>query len=208
MKKILSAMVFAFGMVSMTTSAFAASDITGGINLVNSIDGADGAETEFLSPVVFYDSYFMLGSKFGIGTGVGFIYSETNDDEFAWAWTYPENNRNAGNYIMPVYLSGKLYMGSNPSMQPYAKLNLGYAFWWADDQVDIPDDRSSYDDGTEGGFYFGLALGLKVGILTFELDYSTFTGDIYGNYRYSGYSYYYEADVDFNFLSIRAGFSF
>ena len=197
-------MVLVVGMAA--TDLAAENDITAGINLINSIDGANGAETEFLSPVVFWDSYFNIGSRFGIGSGIGFIYTETNDEKFAWAWTYREPN--AGNYIMPVYFSAKFKINNNPSMQPYAKLNLGYSFWWADDPVDIPNDRPAYDCGTEGGFYYGLAFGLKVGILTFELDYSSFTGEIYGTYRYSGIYTRYNPEVDFNFLNIRAGFSF
>lgn len=193
-------------------SAMASHDIRLGLNLVNSVSGAGDADIDFPSPVFFWDSYFNLTSQFGLGTGIGFMYQTTSDRDFAWMYTDWEEDCSASTYIMPVYLSARYEFNlDGSSLKPYAKLNLGYAFWWADEGIVKPVSGSGYsvyDSWTEGGFYWGLSAGVRYGILVLELNYATFTGTIATDYRYYGEFWRYRPEVDFNFLNLSVGIAF
>ena len=174
-----------------------------GLNLLS--DASQG-DLDFLSPTTYMELYLFPISWLGFGVGVGFIYATTSDQNFGWMWTYDEGTT-AHNFIMPLYGSFKFRIGRGATVIPYAKLDLGYAFWWPTTEITCANDRPVYSWGSDGGFLVGVGAGVDLGILNLEFSLLRFSGSIETKYRYSGYTYYYNPAVDFTFINFTIGFT-
>jgi hypothetical protein len=175
---------------------------------LNLLSDASAGELDFLSPVADLALYLFPLKWLGVGFGVGFIYATTTDPDFGWIWTYDEETT-GHNFIMPLYGSFKFRFGRGTTVIPYAKLDLGYAFWWPTIAITCADDRQVYYWGSDGGFLKGLGAGVDFGFgLNLEVSLLMFTGSIETKYKYSGYTYYYRPDVDFTFINFAIGYTF
>lgn len=179
-----------------------------GLNLISSVSGNWSGDLDFFSPTTYMDFYLFPTNHFGLGAGVGFVYATTSDPDFGWMWTYPEGTTGS-NFIMPLYGSMKVIFGNGVALWPYARLDLGYSFWWVTNEIGCPNDRPVYSWGGDGGFLWGLAFGLDLANgLNFEGKLMSFSGTLNTVTRYSGYRYQNNVDFDFVFLSITIGFRF
>ena len=177
-----------------------------GLNLLS--DASQG-DLDFLSPTTYMELYLFPISWLGFGVGVGFIYATTSDQNFGWMGTYDEGTT-AHNFIMPLYGSFKFRIGRGATVIPYAKLDLGYAFWWPTTEITCANDGSEYSAyswGSDGGFLVGVGAGVDLGILNLEFSLLRFSGSIETKYRYSGNTYYYNPAVDFTFINFTIGFT-
>lgn len=216
MKKIFVALLAALSICA--SSSFAANldvALQLGLNLYTSAESSNqDFDMDFFSPTFdlrIYGYPFSESSplgNLGIGAGLGFKYVTTSDRDFGWMFTANEGY-NAGNYIMPLYASLKAKFTKGKTADPYAFVDLGYAFWWADDGIDYPYGYRVYTCYTDGGFFteFGLGLDFSFG-LNLALSYSMFSGEIYTEYQYSGSTYIYNPDIDFGFFNVSVGFHF
>lgn len=214
MKKFLFTIFTILMLVSASYAAHMESNFQFGLNLYGSADGEEGGDLDFFSPTIdmrIYGFFFPETtplSNFGIGLGWGFKYATTTDKNFGWMYFF--NDGAVGdNFIMPVYASFKAKLNKNPSITPYLFTDIGYSFWWASDEIDCPHDRPVFDCYTDGGFYFAFGAGLDLKYhLNLAISYSMFSGSIYTKYRYSGYLYTYNPEIDFGFLNLSVGFHF
>ena len=176
-----------------------------GLNLLSNSSQGD---IDFLSPSAFAELYLFPIKWLGFGVGGGFIYATSSDPEFGWVWTYGDG-ASAGNFITPVYGSFKFRFGSGTTVIPYAKIDLGYAFWSATAEASCPNDRPVYLWNAYGGFLKGVGAGIDFGFgLNLEASLLMFTGGIETKYKYSGYVRYYNPTVDWTFLNISIGYTF
>lgn len=187
-----------------------------GLNLVKNADGDGGADLNFLSPVLFADAYVFpfKGSGtidwLGLGAGLGFMYSYTDDPDFGWVWSYGDDAI-GHNFMVPLYGSFKIRVSGNETFTPYGKLNLGYCFWWASEKIEKPFSGEILEFGeteTSGGFYWSLGGGVEfTNRITVEAAFSMFSGEIKTIYGYKNDSEF-RALIDYSFLNVAVGYSF
>ena len=179
--------------------------IQAGLNLlINSSQG----DIDFFSPSAFAELYLFPFKWLGLGAGVGFMYATSTDPEFGWIYTY-DDGATAGNYFLPVYGSFKFRFGRGTTVIPYAKLDLGYAFWWGTPEVSCPNDRPVYLWNAYGGFLTGIGAGIDLGFgLNIEASLLMFSGGIETKYKYNGYTYYWNPAVDWTFINLSIGYTF
>ena len=163
---------------------------------------------DFFSPSAFAELYLFPFKWLGLGAGVGFMYATSTDPEFGWIYTY-DDGAVAGNYFLPVYGSFKFRFGRGTTVIPYAKLDLGYAFWWGTPEVSCPGDRPVYLWNAYGGFLTGIGAGIDLGFgLNIEASLLMFSGGIETKYKYNGYTYYSNPAVDWTFINLSIGYTF
>ena len=183
-----------------------------GLNILTYLKQTD-RDIEYLlnpiSPTVNMELYMFPVTWMGLGGGVGFIYTTITDENFAWL-QLREEGTTGSMYIMPVYGSFKFRIGKSANVIPYVKLDLGYAFWWASDEITYPNDgRTVYSWGAYGGFLEGIGGGVEFGFgLNVEWSFSMFTGGIETWYSYGGYRQHHNPEYDFYLFSIMIGYTF
>ncbi len=176
-----------------------------GLNLLTNSSQGD---IDFFSPSAFAELYLFPVKWLGLGAGVGFMYATSSDPEFGWINTY-DDGATAGNSFLPVYGSFKFRFGRGTTVIPYAKLDLGYAFWWGTPEVSCPNDRPVYLWNAYGGFLKGIGAGIDFGFgLNVEASLLMFSGGIETKYKYNGYTYYRNVAVDWTFLNLSIGYTF
>ena len=191
-----------------------------GFNLLTDVDKSGNSESvdlDFFSPVILLELDFMLGSKFGLLFGTGFMYASTGDPNMGWLDINQRYNENQfGNiFMMPLYGGVKIHLGDTGKLHPYGKVDLGYTFMWADDPILTPIGSSYYGyyDVSEsyayGGFLWGFAFGIEnpMGALL-EAGIMMYDGGIYTRYRYNGYWNTYDSEMDFMFVNVKFGIRF
>lgn len=191
-----------------------------GLNVVTDVDKPNSnqnVELDFFCPVTLMELDFMLASKFAFLFGIGFMYASTDDPEMGWLDINQRYNPDQfGNlFFMPLYGGLKLHLGNTDKFHPYGKANIGYTFMWADDPILDPIGSSYWgyynvsESHAYGGFTWGLALGMEhpAGLIL-EAGVTMFSGGIYTEYRYNGYWYKLDSELDFTFVNIKFGIRF
>lgn len=190
--------------------------IQGGYNIINKVEG--NKDTQFLTKTglpsfyMEYHRYFFSNNKslksLGIGLGAGSYNTKVDDDRIAWLWTYPSDEVGSL-FWWPLYLSIKYNVASRENkLIPYFKMDHGYSFFYASNNIKFPDDRD-FTWSTRGGYYMGLSTGVTINkIIEVELNYSFLSSIIKTRYKYYGSWYRWDEDYKARMLTLSLGLCF
>lgn len=91
---------------------------------------------------------------------------------------------------------------------PYLKVDNGYTFFSASENIINPDNMRSYQD-VWGGYYLSLSGGIMVAkFITFELNYSLLNSGFSNDYGSPGYWSYSEDKFKTKMLTLSVGVCF
>lgn len=191
-----------------------------GMNLLTDVEkpyNSESIDLDFFSPVTLLELDFLLGSKFGLLFGSGFMFASTSDPNMGWLQINQRYNSNQSGdiFMMPLYGGIKLHLGDTGALHPFGKAYLGYTFMWADDPILDPIGSSYYGyyniitTYAYGGFLWGFAIGIENPSGPFlEAGLMMFDGGVYSKYRYNGYTQVSDSEMDFMFVNVKIGFRF
>ncbi len=184
-----------------------------GLVVTKSVEGYSEYEMNMGIPPLFLEAHLFpfrsveFMQNIGIGLGFGFHHLRTEDPEIGWLWTYG-GYYTSSLYYWPLFLSLKYNFPVHHKFIPYVKIDNGYNFFDAGEEIMWPNDRVA-DSYVWGGYYFGLSAGIVAfKWLTLELNHNRLNSNIGTDYMYSGYWMYWEENYNAGITSITFGVTF
>ncbi len=217
MKKQLISLAILMFVISQITSAqfnnkFDFSAQTG-LVIMKSVEGFNDYDMKIGIPPIFLEAHLFpfrtisYMENIGVGLGFGFHHVRTDDPDIGWLWTYG-GYYTSSLYWWPLFLSLKYNFPVHHKFIPYVKIDNGFTFFDAGEEIMYPNDRYS-ESYTSGGYYFGLSAGIVAfKWLCLELNYNRLNSKIGTDYSYSGYWSYWEEEYSAGLTSITIGVSF